>query len=102
MEQTVEGEDTDVDTVDQISQTFKKKRTMKEKEESKDQDKDKWIRKLGKHVVTIGKYEPVMEEVDLNMELEPERHEEEEVIQLKPAIAPKIVRTGKKLVLPKK
>ena len=104
--QTVEGEgeDTDVDTVDQISQTFKKKRTMKEKEESKDQDKDKnkWIRKLGKHVVTIGKYEPVMEEVDLNMELEPERHEEDEVIQLKPAIAPKIVRTGKKLVLPKK
>jgi mRNA (guanine-N7-)-methyltransferase len=104
-------EDNNMDTeettvVAAISKSMKKKRTLKEREEATKakEEPPHWIRKLDKHAVTIGKYEPVMEEIHLTKDYPEEINTTQEApIQLKPAIAPvpKIVRTGKKLVLPK-
>lgn len=106
----IEENNEDTTMVAAVSKSMKKKRTLKEREDAKKIQTDTWIRKLDKHVVTIGKYEPVMEEINLTKHYQDEINAQETVqgqlepIQLKPAIAPlpKIVRTGKKLVFPKK
>ncbi len=103
------------DELANVTKTMKKKRTLKEREDAEEkeqEEKNSWIRKVvGNHVVTIDKYDPVTEDVDLeamDLTIVSSRAEEEEEesphIQLKPAIAtvPKIVRTGKKIVMPTK